>query len=85
MSRHQFVSCAYSDGPAFGVDRSVPPIATQIADGENGGVMMNEFPPKYLDVMREASGSGARNAGRDLLRHHNSPNSATRPITATPT
>ena len=28
---------------------------TQIADGENGGVMMNEFPPKYLEVVREAS------------------------------
>jgi hypothetical protein len=38
-------------------NRSVPPLVTQIADGENGGVMMNEFPPKYLDVMREASGS----------------------------
>jgi len=36
---------------------AVAPLATQIADGENGGVMMNEFPPKYLDVMREASGS----------------------------
>ena len=29
----------------------------QIADGENGGVMMNEFPSKYLEVMRECSGS----------------------------
>jgi hypothetical protein len=37
--------------------RSVPPLVTQIADGENGGVMMNEFPPKYHDVVREASGS----------------------------
>jgi hypothetical protein len=36
---------------------SVPPLVTQIADGENGGVMMNEFPPKYLEVMRECSGS----------------------------
>jgi Glycosyl hydrolase family 57 len=36
---------------------SVPPIVTQIADGENGGVMMNEFPPKYFDVIRECSGS----------------------------
>jgi hypothetical protein len=35
----------------------IPPLVTQIADGENGGVMMNEFPPKYLDVMRECSGS----------------------------
>src|SRR5215207_2054620 len=37
--------------------RSVPPLVTQIADGENGGVMMNEFPPKYLEVVRECSGS----------------------------
>ncbi len=37
--------------------RQVPPLVTQIADGENGGVMMNEFPPKYIEVMREASGS----------------------------
>ena len=37
--------------------RSIPPLVTQIADGENGGVMMNEFPPKYMEVMREASGS----------------------------
>ena len=37
--------------------RSVPALVTQIADGENGGVMMNEFPPKYLEVMRECSGS----------------------------
>jgi hypothetical protein len=37
--------------------RSVPPLVTQIADGENGGVMMNEFPPKYLEVVRGCSGS----------------------------
>ena len=37
--------------------RSVPPLVTQIADGENGGVMMNEFPPKYLQVVGECSGS----------------------------
>ena len=37
--------------------RPVPPLVTQIADGENGGVMMNEFPGKYLDAMAEASGS----------------------------
>jgi hypothetical protein len=35
----------------------IPRLVTQIADGENGGVMMNEFPPKFLQVMREASGS----------------------------
>jgi hypothetical protein len=37
--------------------KQVPPLVTQIADGENGGVMMNEFPPKYFEVMRECSGS----------------------------
>ena len=37
--------------------RSVPPLVVQIADGENGGVMMNEFPPKYMEVARESSGS----------------------------
>ena len=35
----------------------IAPLVTQIADGENGGVMMNEFPPKYLQVIRECSGS----------------------------
>jgi len=35
----------------------VPPLVTQIADGENGGVMMNEFPGKYFEVVRAASGS----------------------------
>ena len=37
--------------------RSVPPLVTQIADGENGGVMMHEFPPKYLEVVRDCSGT----------------------------
>jgi len=37
--------------------KQIPPLVTQIADGENGGVMMNEFPPKFLEVMRESSGS----------------------------
>ena len=37
--------------------RSIPLLVAQIADGENGGVMMNEFTPKYLEVMREASDS----------------------------
>ncbi|HZS87139.1 MAG TPA: glycosyl hydrolase family 57 [Chloroflexota bacterium] len=38
--------------------QQVPLLVTQIADGENGGVMMNEFPPKYFEVIRECSGSG---------------------------
>ena len=36
---------------------TVPPLVTQIADGENGGVMMNEFPSKYFEVVRAATGS----------------------------
>ena len=36
---------------------SIPPLVVQIADGENGGVMMNEFPPKYLEVMALSSGT----------------------------
>ena len=43
--------------------KSMPPIVTQIADGENGGVMMNEFPPKYLEVMRESSWSATPPVG----------------------
>jgi hypothetical protein len=37
--------------------KPIPPLVTQIADGENGGVMMNEFPAKYFEVIRECSGS----------------------------
>ena len=42
--------------------RPIPLLVSQIADGENGGVMMNEFPPKYFEVVREASGSGTPSA-----------------------
>jgi hypothetical protein len=48
---------------ALGLDRinlggkSVPSLATQISDGENGGVMMNEFPSKYKQVISESSDS----------------------------
>jgi len=37
--------------------QEVPQLVTQAADGENGGVMMNEFPPKYQEAIRECSGS----------------------------
>jgi len=36
---------------------TLPPLVTQIADGENGGVMMNEFPAKYFEVVRQCSHS----------------------------
>jgi len=49
---------------------SVPPLVTQVADGENGGVMMNEFPGKFMDAMRESSHSEtpAMN-GTEYLEH----------------
>jgi hypothetical protein len=37
--------------------KPVPPLVTQIADGENGGVMMNEFPHKFFEVANDCSGS----------------------------
>jgi len=35
----------------------IPPLVSQIGDGENGGVMMNEFPGKFMEAVRESSGS----------------------------
>lgn len=50
--------------------KSVPPLVTQIADGENGGVMMNEFPGKFMEVAREATGSQtAMMNGTEYLEH----------------
>src|SRR6185437_6108647 len=37
--------------------KKVPQLVTQIGDGENGGVMMNEFPSKFMQVMQECAGS----------------------------
>src|SRR5208283_4838587 len=37
--------------------KRVPPLVVQIADGENGGVMMNEFPAKHHEIIPECSGS----------------------------
>lgn len=33
--------------------KEIPPYVLQISDGENGGVMMNEFPPMYKAVFAE--------------------------------
>ena len=39
---------------------TVPALVAQIADGENGGVMMNEFPPAFREAHRRiAGGDGA--------------------------
>ncbi|MDP2981072.1 MAG: glycosyl hydrolase family 57 [Candidatus Omnitrophota bacterium] len=37
---------------------NLPPFVTQIGDGENGGVMMNEFPGAYKIAFQEISGEG---------------------------
>ena len=37
---------------------SIPPLVTQIGDGENGGVMMNEFPPAFWKAEQEVTQSG---------------------------
>jgi len=39
-------------------DRSVPPLALQISDGENGGVMMNEFPDNYKQAWYQIGTEG---------------------------
>jgi hypothetical protein len=42
---------------------SVPPLVTQIGDGENGGVMMNEFPPAFWKTWQEVSQPGGGRRG----------------------
>ncbi len=50
--------------------RDIPPLVSQIGDGENGGVMMNEFPGMFFQAMGECSGTGtpAMN-GTEYLEH----------------
>jgi hypothetical protein len=45
---------------------TIPSIVCQIADGENGGVMMNEFPPAFLQAHHRiaAEGGGTTGGGR---------------------
>ncbi len=44
-------------GPKQLGDKTIPPLVTQIADGENGGVMMNEFPSAFKRAWHEMGGS----------------------------
>ena len=50
--------------------KAIPPYVCQIGDGENGGVMMNEFPGMFRQAMSESSGSRtpAMN-GTEYLEH----------------
>jgi hypothetical protein len=49
---------------ALGLERTVlggiaiPPLVSQIADGENGGVMMNEFPPAFVQTHQRIAAEG---------------------------
>ncbi|WP_414581162.1 glycosyl hydrolase family 57 [Scytonema sp. PCC 10023] len=42
---------------------SIPSLVTQIADGENGGVMMNEYPRDLIRVYHEIRDSGGNHSG----------------------
>ncbi|MGF1479708.1 MAG: glycosyl hydrolase family 57 [Cyanophyceae cyanobacterium] len=44
-------------------DVSIPSCVTQIADGENGGVMMNEFPRDFHPVWYDIKDNGRGNTG----------------------
>ncbi|HEY9826604.1 MAG TPA: glycosyl hydrolase family 57 [Stenomitos sp.] len=64
----------YHEAKGWGRQRlggiEVPSLVTQIADGENGGVMMNEFPrdfPRPWQEMREQSGGVAGFNGTEYL------------------
>ncbi len=39
---------------------SIPPLVSQIGDGENGGVMMNEFPPAFKKTWHEVHDDGSK-------------------------
>ena len=45
---------------------TIPPLVSQIADGENGGVMMNEFPQAFAQAYRRVASQG-NEAGTQAL------------------
>ncbi|MBD1864781.1 glycosyl hydrolase family 57 [Trichocoleus desertorum] len=48
-------------------DVTVPSLVTQIADGENGGVMMNEFPQAFFKACHEVREQGGGRVGTVAL------------------
>ncbi|MFM7265666.1 MAG: glycosyl hydrolase family 57, partial [Cyanobium sp.] len=44
-------------------ERSIPALVSQIADGENGGVMMNEFPEAFRQAHRRLAAAVRGNGG----------------------
>ena len=60
---------ALSMGPLPLGEQMVPPLVAQIADGENGGVMMNEFPSAFIQAhhkLRDHPGTAAINGSEYL-------------------
>ncbi|MBM5806504.1 MAG: glycosyl hydrolase family 57 [Cyanobacteria bacterium M_surface_10_m2_179] len=56
-------------GPLPLGERQVPPLVSQIADGENGGVMMNEFPAAFIQAhqkLRDQPSTAALNGSEYL-------------------
>jgi hypothetical protein len=49
---------ARSQNPRQLKGRGIPPLVLQISDGENGGVMMNEFPANYKQVWYQTGTEG---------------------------
>ena len=47
-------------------DTTIPALVSQIADGENGGVMMNEFPQAFLQAHRKLAGESGGAGGRTV-------------------
>jgi len=47
--------------------KSLPAFVCQIGDGENGGVMMNEFPPAYMKTYNEIGGNVVALNGSEYL------------------
>jgi hypothetical protein len=45
---------------------TIPALVSQIADGENGGVMMNEFPPAFIQAHRRISASSGHAPSRTV-------------------
>jgi hypothetical protein len=50
-------------GPVVLNEHRVPPLVSQISDGENGGVMMNEFPSAYRRAWHEMGQQGHGRTG----------------------
>jgi hypothetical protein len=46
------------DRQKLGASNSIPALVTQIGDGENGGVMMNEFPDAFKQATYKIKGEG---------------------------